>query len=58
MEKTYITLLAKLGINHKNKESDILIDLLNVSEYLYDQLEEKEMERFRAELERIKKPTN
>lgn len=53
-----IRILKKLGINPNNCSVDVFTDLLNVSEYLYDQLEQTEIDRFRAELIRIQKATN
>lgn len=58
MDETQIQVLKKLGINTNNTTIDIVVDLVNVADYLYDQLEQTEMERFRAELKRIKNPTN
>jgi hypothetical protein len=58
MDETQIQILKKLGIDTNNTTIDIVCDLVNVAEYLYDQLEQTEIERFRAELKRIKNPTN
>jgi protein-tyrosine-phosphatase len=58
MDETQIQILKKLGININNTTIDIVCDLVNVADYLYDQLEQTEIERFRAELKRIKNPTN
>jgi hypothetical protein len=58
MDETQIQILKKLGIDTSNTTIDIVCDLVNVAEYLYDQLEQTEIERFRAELKRIKNPTN
>ena len=58
MEKDWIVVLKKLGINPKNSSREILEDLLNVAEYLYEELEKSEIEKFRAELKRLKQPTN
>jgi len=58
MDETQIQVLKKLGINTNNTTIDIVGDLVNVADYLYDQLEQTEMERFRSELKRIKNPTN
>lgn len=58
MEKDSKLILKKLGINTQNSNREIFEDLLNLSEYLYDQLDRSEIDRFRAELKRLKQPTN
>lgn len=58
MDRSQLQKLEKLGINTENTTIEIFEDLLNVAEYLNDLLELNEEERFRQELERIKKNTN
>ena len=53
-----IKTLKKLGIDTRKPIKEVLIDLINVSEFLWDKVEETEQDRFKQELERIKKPTN
>lgn len=59
MTPEQLHILKKLGIDSEKSEEDILHDLINLSEWLYDELEKDEKERFMKELRRItKKPTN
>lgn len=58
MDNQQIKKLKKLGIDTNRSTIDIFEDLINVAEYLHDMLEINEEERFRAELERLKKKTN
>lgn len=58
MDKEQIKKLERLGINTNQPTIDIFDNLLNVAEHLYNLLEADEEERFKKELERIKKPSN
>ena len=50
--------LKVLGVEANQPTSMVVEDLLNLTEHLYNRLEETERERFQKELNRILKPTN
>lgn len=50
--------LRVLGVEANQPIVMLVEDLLNLTEYLYEKLEETERERFQKELNRILKPTN
>lgn len=59
MDSSQIKTLKKLGIDTNKPTIEIFEDLLNVAEFLYEETEKTEIERFRRELERLlQKPTN
>lgn len=58
MDEISINRLRVFGINPSNSYFEIMEDLLNLTEHLYNELEIKEKERFRKELKRIQTPTN
>ena len=59
MDKTQIYRLNKLGINTDKCTIDIFEDLLNIAEHLYEELEIREEDRMRIEINRLsRKPTN
>jgi len=59
MDKTQIYRLNKLGINTDKCTIDIFEDLLNIAEHLYEELEIREEDRMRIEINRLSRnPTN
>lgn len=54
-----IYILEKLGIDASKSNDEILHDLINLADWLYDELERDEQIRFLREIRRlIQKPTN
>lgn len=58
MSAEQLFLLERLGIDTTKSFEEMFNDLLHVAEFLYDETERNEQDRFRMELNRIKKPTN
>lgn len=59
MNSRQLHIIKKLGIDSEKSEEDILHDLINLSEWLYDELEKDEQTRFLKEIKRlVTKPTN
>jgi len=59
MTKEYQNRLSKLGIDHNQPITMIFNNLLALTEFLYEESEKTEIERFKEELENLKKhPTN
>lgn len=56
--KTISERLKILGIDVNKPATIIIEDLLNLSEYLCEDIEMKEIERFQKELNRVLKPNN
>lgn len=52
-------ILKKLGINPDKNKDEVFLDLLNIADFLFDELERDEKERFRREIRRlISKPSS
>jgi hypothetical protein len=58
MDKQQIQKLKRLGINTDKNTIEIFEDLINVATHLFEELEVREEDRFKAELFRHRKPTN
>lgn len=59
MDKEQIKKLERLGIDSSQCSIDIFENLLEVAIFLYDELEIREEDRMRVEINRLsKKPTN
>lgn len=54
----YQNRLSRLGIDHNQPIAIIFDALLNLTEFLYEESEKDELDRFRKELNRLKHPTN
>jgi len=53
MTPRQIYILDKLGIDTNQTNEDILSNLIELSEWLYDELEKEEESRFAKELKRL-----
>ncbi|HSE99920.1 MAG TPA: hypothetical protein VLA48_03405 [Nitrososphaeraceae archaeon] len=58
MDAKQLWQLEKLGVNLEQSTIDIFANVLDLAEYLYDELSIQEEDRLRIELNRLKKPTN
>jgi len=58
MDKKQLQQLVKLGVNTEQTTIDIFANVLDLAEFLYDELSIQEKDRFKIELYRLKKPTN
>ena len=58
MTKAYKQRLKALGVDPDKQVIEIFEDLLNLTEFLYKELEKSEWDRFKKEINRLKKPTN
>ncbi len=58
MTEEYKIRLERLGINYNKPITFIVEDLLALTEFLYEESEKSELAKFRAEIQRIQKPTN
>lgn len=58
MDAKQLWQLEKLGVNLEQSTIDIFANVLDLAEYLYDELSIKEEDRLRIELYRLRKPTN
>lgn len=59
MTPKQLNTLKKLGIDPDKSEEDILHDLINLADWLYDELEREESIKFIREIRRlIKRPSN
>jgi hypothetical protein len=56
--KAYKQRLKALGVDPDKQVIEIFEDLLNLTEFLYKELEKSEWDRFKKEINRLKKPTN
>lgn len=58
MDKTQIYKLECLGIDTSQTTIDIFSNLLDLAEFLYDELSIQEEDRFKIQLYRLRQPTN
>ena len=58
MTAEIILRLANLGIDPNQTSIEIFDNLLDLCEFLYEESEKTELQRFERELNRIIKPTN
>lgn len=59
MTPKQLNTLEKLGVDTSKSEEEILVDLINIAEWLHDELERDEQTRFLRDIRRtIQKPSN
>lgn len=58
MTEEYKIRLERLGINAGKPITFILEDLLSLTEFLFEETEKDELERFRKEIKRLQTATN